>query len=204
MRNVPKFLLGLLLLTGPAAFADMFSITGYLDPTVGPALPSWAQRVGFDLGPAQVFPSEHTNVVLADFSLSLNGPLTIQSLGFAGTGAGIDPYITLFSGTTADPGNAEFVLEHSPGGDFVFNTPSLNAGSYVLAISAWNNFGCPSGLFGCTLADQFSGLANLPFGHDTFFDIRVSGDVVVPEPRMILPLALAVGLAYRVRFRKRA
>ena len=183
--------------------ASVFSTTGYLDPNApGPSLPVWAQRVGFDLLAPQAFPSEHTNVVLADFLLTSAGSLTIESFGFGVTGAGIDPYITLYAGSTSTPGAATFVLEHSPGGDFLLNSGPLAAGSYVLAISAFNNYGCPFGFAGCSLADGFSGLANLPGGHDTFFDIRVTGDVVpVPEPRMIFPLlTLSAGFLYRRKY----
>ena len=206
MRTSSKYLLIALLMVAQSAFAD-FSTNGYLDPNgPNPSLPAWAQRVGFDLGPPQPYPSEHTNVVLADFDLNSGGTLTIDSLGF--TLNGIDPYITLFSGSTASPSAASFVLEYSPSGDFSFLTPALTAGDYVLAISAWNNYGCPFGFAGCTLADGFSGLANLPFGHDTYFDILVTGDVTtgaatpIPEPRMIVPLAAAVvGVLFR-RYRR--
>jgi hypothetical protein len=207
MKITPTLFLVLLIAISQVAFAD-FATTGYLDPNaLDPSLPAWAQRVAFDLGPPQPFPSEHTNVVLTDFILNSADSLTIDSLGFAVNG--IDPYITLFSGSTASIGTATFVLEHSPGGDFTFNTPVLIAGNYVLAISAWNNYGCPFGLSGCTLADGFSGLANLPFGHDTFFDIRVSGDVTpgvatpIPEPShlMILVVGITAALA-RARFRR--
>jgi hypothetical protein len=182
--------------------------TGYLDPNaVDPSLPVWAQRIGFDLGAPQGSPSEHTNVVLADFVLNADGSFTIESLGFAANG--IDPYVTLYSGSTVSPGSAPFVLEHSPGGDFSFNTPLLTSGTYVLAISAWNNYGCRFGLSGCTLADGFSGLANLPFGHDTFFDIRVSGDVTpgvatpIPEPSHLMFVVLGVAATLvRKRFGK--
>jgi hypothetical protein len=195
-----------------AAFADTIDVVGYLDPNASdPSLPAFAQRVGFDMGAPQAFPSEHTNVVLANFTLAISGSFTIESRGYGITGLGIDPYITLFSGSTAAPGSATFVLEHSPGGDFTFNTPVLTSGNYVLAIGAWSNYGCPFGFGGCSLADGFSGLANLEAGHDTFFDFRITGDVrtgpstqPVPEPAMILPItALAAGLLGFARARQR-
>lgn len=66
---------------GTVGFADVLQLTGYLDPDVsGPSLPAWVWRVAFDLGPAQSFPSEHTNVVLADFLLLVSSPLAIESL----------------------------------------------------------------------------------------------------------------------------
>lgn len=189
---------------GTVGFADVLQLTGYLDPDVpGPSLPAWAWRVAFDLGPPQSFPSEHTNVVLADFLLLASGTLAIESLGYAGTGAGIDPYIALYAGRSYAPATATFVLEHSPGGDFFLTTP-LNAGTYVLAISAWNNYGCPFGFAGCTLADGFSGLANLPDGHDTFFDIRITGEVApVPEPMTAVLLAVPCGFLLRRLARRR-
>jgi len=210
MRNAPKYLFLLLLVFGHAAFAGTIITSGYLDPNAAdPSLPAWAQRVGFDLGPPQVFPSETTNVVLADFNLNPAGPLLIESFGYAVTGTGIDPYITLFSGSTSNPSAATFVLEHSPGGDFVLPTAPLTAGSYVLAISAWDNYGCPFGTAGCTLADGFSGLANLPFGHDTFFDIHITGDVSpgaatpIPEPGMVVPLAAGLAIVLYRQSRRR-
>jgi hypothetical protein len=189
----------MLFAAGREACAD-FQTSGYLDPNAfDPSLPDWAQRVGFDLGPPQGFPSEHTNVILADFTLNAIGSITIESFGFAANG--VDPYVALFAGSTASLGATAFELEQSPGGDFSFATPVLTSGDYVLAISAWNNYACPFGLVGCTLADGFSGLANLPSGHDTFFDIRVLGDVTpgdstpIPEPSHFLFVVIGVTVA---------
>lgn len=205
----PKWaeLLFFTLLLAFAAEGATIATSGYLDPQAAdPSLPAWAQRAGFDLGPPQSFPSEHTNVVLVDFTVNTGGTLTIASFGYAGTGTGIDPYVALYSGSTALPGATAFVFEYSPGGDFSLLTDPVPAGDYVLAISAWNNYGCPFGLPGCRLTDGFSGLANLPFEHDTFFDIRITGVDIqagsanpvqpIPEPATgllaVFPLAAAV------------
>lgn len=206
MRPKSAELLFFTLLLAFAAEGATISTSGYLDPqATDPSLPAWAQRLGFDLGPPQSFPSEHTNVVLVDFTVNTGGSLTIESFGYAGTGTGIDPYVTLYSGSTAALAATAFVLEHSPGGDFTLLTNPVPAGDYVLAISAWSNYGCPFGLAGCTLADGFSGLANLPFDHDTFFDIRITGDDIkagsanpvqpVPEPATVLLTAFPIAAA---------
>lgn len=116
----------------------------------------------------------------------------------------MDPCIALYAGRSYAPATATFVLEHSPGGDFLMNTTALNRRSYVLAVSAWNNYGCPFGMAECTLADGFSGLANLPDGHDTFFDIRITVEVApVPEPMTAVLLAVPCGLVLRRLARRR-
>ena len=127
-------------------------------------------------------PTDANDALLIAFSLASNAGIEMQSYGFGGSGSaaggtnaagaviaagGFDTYFSLFEGvgaaaiflTSNDDGNC-------PPGDATVacRDSSLNlnlaAGSYVLAVSVFDNLSFAENFGGGTLGDGFTGLGN--------------------------------------------
>jgi hypothetical protein len=195
----------------PLTFAGNVDDEGSLTINGGPAGANGA-LVSYLLGAPETTPPDFAdrNVALFVFSLTSDTALEIDSQGY-GMG-GFDSIVTIFRGSGLGAlFEAEFFNNVLPG-DFQATTGVLGAGSYVLAISMFNNLSC--GVGGCTgstglLGDGFTGLSNFdPFAPAPYFFQVVLGAVrggtdpipgtPAPEPTtMALMVAGAAMLARR-------
>ena len=162
--------------------------------------PGNAALVGSDLG-APDFSSDNAianNVALYVFTVALDGTVSITSTGFAA--GGIDPYFTLFAGsgagaTIVDSNYTQAV--YGGGGDFTW-AGTLAAGSYEIALGAFENMSYAENPGGYALGDGFSGLGDPNSLHDGGYSLTVT--TPVPEPAAAwLMLLGAAALATRVR-----
>ena len=117
------------------------------------------------------------NVALYQLHLTQAGTLTITS-GSYGAG-GIDPYVTLFSGS-----DMSAVFVGSAIDDFSWSSPEA-AGWYWVAIAEWDNYSFAENLGTGTLGDGFIGLGQAGYLGDGTYSVTVSLDTglpAVPEP----------------------
>jgi hypothetical protein len=150
-----------------------------------------AALVGSDLG-APGFADDNAsadNVALYTFTTAA-GAVSIASSGFAG--GGVDPYFTLFagSGATATFFDSNYVQATSTGGDFTW-TGTLAAGTYEIALGAFENMSFAENLGTGTLGDGFTALGD----PGSLGDGSYSLDLTTPVPEPSAALLLAVGLA---------
>ncbi len=129
-------------------------------------------------------PNNPNDVLLIAFTLSAPSGFNFQSFGYGGSGnapggknaagtmiapGGFDPYVSLFSGVGP---TATFVASNDDGAcppgtasgvfcpDSTLHIASLPAGSYILAVSVFDNFSFAENLGTGTLSDLFIGLGN--------------------------------------------
>ena len=157
-----------------------------------------AALVGSDLG-APGFDDENAvadNVALYTFT-TLAGTVSIVSTGFAG--GGVDPYFTLFSGSgaTATWFDSNYVQATSTGGDFTW-TGTLAAGTYEIALGAFENMSFAENLGTGTLGDGFTGLGDPNALRDGSYALDLTTPVPEPTGALLLAVGLAV-LAPRIR-----
>jgi len=179
-------------------------------------------------------PADANDALLIAFSLASDASVEMQSYGFGGSGSapggtnaagdviatgGFDTYFSLFGGV----GNtATFLTSNDdgscpPGDDTVACRDSrlslnLTAGSYILAVSVFDNFSFAENLGGGTLGDGFIGLGSY-FNLDIFaettpdFAVDITADGLtlveahrlsdlapptnVPEPGVLVLMAAA-------------
>ena len=160
--------------------------------------PGNAALVGSDLG-APDFTDENAianNVALYTFTTS-TGTVSIVSTGFAG--GGVDPYFTLFSGTggTATFYDSNYLQATSTGGDFVWSG-ALAAGTYEIALGAFENMSFAENLGSGTLADGFISLGDPNSLGDGSYALNVTTTVPEPSGAWLL-LFGAAALATRIR-----
>jgi hypothetical protein len=129
-------------------------------------------------------PTDANDVLLLTFTLSAPSSLNVQSFGYGGSGnapggknaagtviapGGFDPYISLFTGVGP---TATFVASNDDGvcppgtatgascPDSTLAVNNLPAGSYILAMSVFDNFSFAENLGSGDLGDLFIGLGN--------------------------------------------
>ena len=186
-----------LVAAAPAWAGPIAAFSGYLSDSANTALHA------SDLGAAQ-FSDDYAianNVALYTLHLAAAGTVSFTSTGFAA--GGVDPYFSLFSGTSASSAtwlNSNYLQAFSTGGDFV-NSGWLDAGDYTLAIGAFANmsFAENSGGF---LADGFIGLGEAYLLGSGFYSINVTqtdggGGGTVPEPASAALALIALLAAWR-------
>ncbi len=157
-----------------------------------------AALVGSDLG-APGFDDENAianNVALYTFTTAA-GAVSIVSSGFAG--GGVDPYFTLFSGGggTATLLDSNYFQAISTGGDFTW-TGTLAAGTYEIALGAFENMSFAENLGTGTLGDGFTGLGDPNSLHDGSYSLDLTTAVPEPTGAWLMVVGLAA-LATRVR-----
>jgi hypothetical protein len=154
--------------------------------------------VGSDLG-APDFTDENAvanNVALYTFATA-TGAVSIVSTGFAG--GGVDPYFTLFSGSGASATfyDSNYLQATSTGGDFAW-TGTLAAGTYEIALGAFENMSFAENLGSGALADGFIGLGDPNSLGDGSYSLNVTTTVPEPSGAWLLVFG-AAALAMRVR-----
>lgn len=182
--------LGLTAMGGPV-LASVITFSGALDDSTNTAL------VASDLGAAQFTDDAATanNVALHALHVAVGGQVRIESTGHAL--GGIDPYVTLFSGTnpaTATWLDSNYLQAFSVGGDFML-APVLAAGDYLLAIGVFANMSLAENSGGF-LSDGFTGLGVPLYLGDSRYALRITlpDSGTVPEPGSAA-LALTAWLA---------
>ncbi len=141
--------------------------------------------------------------VVDSFTVSTASSMEAVTFGYGGgvNGAGttiaqggFEPYLSLFDsagnflasaffGTTCPPG-ANTNTDSGQCFDVSLDGGILAAGSYQIAISAFENMSFAENSGAGTLADGFTGLGNLGVGEDLHyaFDVELSPIAVAPEP----------------------
>lgn len=190
-----------LLAAAPAWATPIASFSGYLSDSANTALHA------SDLGAAQ-FGDDNAianNVALYTLHLAAAGTVSFTSTGFAA--GGVDPYFSLFSGTSASSAtwlDSNYLQAFSTGGDFV-NSGWLDAGDYTLAIGAFANMSFAENSGG-VLADGFIGLGEAYLLGSGFYSINVTqtdggggggGGGTVPEPASAALALIALLAAWR-------
>jgi hypothetical protein len=205
---------GLLIGFASPVFANNISLTGLLSPTD----PNDVLLISFSLSSAQT-----VNLQSYGFGGSAQAPGGTNDAGAVISSGGFDSYFSLFSG--AGPG-ATFLQSNDDGdcppGDGTFGCSDstinglLAAGTYTLAVSAFENFSFAENLGGGTLGDGFIGLGNYGFNtSDYAVDITVGPDSAaltllnvqrlsdtpssVPEPSCLVLLSTAI-VALKIRY----
>lgn len=176
----------------------------HLDGNLGDA--AHAALVASDLGPAR-FADDFdiaNNVALLSLHVAQAGTVGFTSTGFA-TG-GIDPYFTLFIGTS--PASATWRASNHDnastlGGDFTLDV-LLAAGDYTVAIGVYQNMSFAENSGSGFLSDGFIGLGGPAYLGDGryAFVITVPDTGTVPEPgslALLLTAACAAAAAGRRR-----
>ncbi len=136
------------------------------------------------------------NVALYTFT-TLGGTVSVVSTGFAG--GGVDPYFTLFSGSgpAATLFDSNYVQATSTGGDFTWSG-TLAAGTYEIALGAFENMSFAENLGTGTLGDGFTALGDPNSLHDGGYSLNLTTPVPEPSGTLLLAVGLAA-LATRVR-----
>ncbi|MBW8758814.1 MAG: DVUA0089 family protein [Burkholderiales bacterium] len=169
-----------------ASLAGAATLSGNLGDSGNGAL------VGSDLG-APGFSDDNAiadNVALHAFTVTVGGPVSIVSTGFAG--GGVDPYFTLFSGSgsAATFVDSNYAQATSTGGDFTW-TGALAAGSYEIALGAFENLSFAENLGSGTLGDGFIALGD----PNSLGDGSYALTLTTPVPEPTAAWLLAIGLA---------
>jgi len=169
-----------------ASLAGAATLAGNLGDSGNGAL------VGSDLG-APGFGDDNAianNVALYAFTLAHGGAVSIVSTGFAG--GGVDPYFTLLAGSGAPATflDSNWTQATSTGGDFTW-TGTLGAGTYEIALGAFENLSFAENLGSGTLGDGFIGLGDPnSLGNGSY-----SLTLTTPVPEPTTAWLLAIGLA---------
>ena len=161
-----------------------------------------AALVGSDLG-APGFDDENAianNVALYAFTTAA-GTVSIVSTGFAG--GGIDPYFTLFSGSgaTATWFDSNYVQATSTGGDFTW-TGTLAAGTYEIALGAFENMSFAENWGVGTLADGFISLGDPGSLGDGSYSLALTTPVPEPSGAWLMAVGLAALATRSLRARR--
>jgi hypothetical protein len=173
------------------AHAATFTFSGKLDDADNAALHS------SDLSTpsfADVY-AVANNVALYRFDVTTAGTVVFKTSDGA---AGVDPYFSLFKGVS----NAATFVDSNyflPHGDFTMSM-TLAAGSYTLALGAFDNMSFAENYGSGTLADGFIGLGEPDAVGNASYSIQVT--TPVPEPAtaaLLLAGAMACGLLSRAR-----
>ena len=166
----------------------------------------------------QLDPSDPQDVFLYEFTLSAPTTVAIQTWGYGGTlsapggtnakgnaiaAGGFDPYVTVFNGSGP---TATFRVSNDDGAcppgalsaglclDSTLSLSALPAGTYTLALSAFENMSFAENYGSGTLADGFIGLGSFG-GRTSAFAVDISGaGIVVPALALgYVPNALTFG-----------
>ena len=180
-----------------ATFAGATTLAGNLGDAGNAAL------VGSDLG-APDFTDDNAianNVALYTFT-TVTGTVSIASSGFAA--GGVDPYFTLFagSGDSATVLDSNYAQAISTGGDFTW-TGVLAAGTYEIALGAFENLSFAENLGSGTLGDGFIGLGDPNSLGDGSYALDLTTAVPEPSTTWLLAVGLAA-LVTRMRRGRRA
>lgn len=157
---------------------------------------TWAQWAAFSTNFTIPLP-EAVKIVTFSYGGGTNGNGAPIAQG------GFEPYLSLFDeagnflnstffGVTCPPGaNTNSVSGQCF--DVLLDAGVLAAGTYQVAISAFENMSLAENNATGTLADGFTGLGNLAPGEDLHyaFDIEIGGSSIVPEPGTDSMVALA-------------
>lgn len=188
-----------LLAAAPAWSVPIATFSGYLSDSANSALHA------SDLGAAQFGDDSAiaNNVALYALHLAAAGTVSFTSTGFAA--GGVDPYFSLFSGTSAGSAtwlDSNYLQAFSTGGDFI-NSGWLDAGDYTVAIGAFANMSLAENSGGY-LADGFIGLGEAYLLGSSFYSIKVTqtdggggGGGTVPEPASAALVLIALLAAWR-------
>lgn len=190
LKSFARATLMAVMLAAGLAQAAVQTLSGRLDDAANPAL------IG-SFGSPPVFTADPLdsveNVALYGFTLAANQSVRFESQGYAA--GGIDPYVSLFSGTGAP---ATFVRSFAGAavGDFD-ETVMLLAGDYTVAIGLYMNMSFAENYGGGTLGDGFTGLGGSDFGDGSYRLLLTTSDVVqrLPEPGSLGLLVVAFGAA---------
>ncbi|MCE4537870.1 DVUA0089 family protein [Pelomonas sp. P7] len=174
------------MLVGGLAQAAVQTLSGRLDDAANTAL------IG-SFGAPPVFTADPLdsmeNVALYAFNLAANQAVRFQSLGYAA--GGIDPYVSLFSGT-GDPATFVRSFAGAAVGDFD-ETVMLLAGDYTVAIGLYMNMSFAENYGSGTLGDGFTGLGGSDFGDGSYRLLLTTSDVGrLPEPGSLGLLLVAL------------
>jgi hypothetical protein len=139
---------------------------------------------------------EYANWAAVTYSFVVSTATTVQAItyGYAGgtslTGAivpsgGLEPYLSLFDSsgdllTSSFSGTCPATANTLGGNCFdvqLDTTPLLQPGTYIIALSAWENLSLAENLGTGTLADGFTGLGNLNPGEN----LNYAFDVILPN-----------------------
>ncbi len=180
-HTLRRLLAALAMITFAApALAGVVNLVGNLGDPANTAL------VASDLSAARFVDDLDTanNVALYTLHVVQAGNVSFRSTGSAG--GGIDPYFTLFSGTS--PSSASWRASNhdhatTVGGDFELNEV-LAAGDYTVAIGVYENLSFAENLGSGFLSDGFIGLGGPTyFGDGSYaFVITLPDSGTVPEP----------------------
>ena len=198
MNTIHKALAG-------AALAAMACAAGAATLSGNLGDPGNAALVGSDLG-APDFTDVNAiadNVALYPFMVTYAGTVSIVSTGFAA--GGVDPYFTLFtgSGSSATFLDSNYAQAISTGGDFTW-AGTLAAGSYEIALGAFENLSFAENLGSGTLGDGFIQLGDPNSVFDGSYKLTLTTPIPEPSQAWLLALGVAALAARRLRGRRAA
>jgi hypothetical protein len=159
--------------------------------------------------------SDFAQWAAAVYSFSVPTPSLMQAVTVSYADGGFEPYLSLFDGsgnflastffgTTCPP---DALINPTSGAcfDVLLDGGALGAGSYQIAISAFENLSLAENFGAGTLAGGFTGLGNLAAGEDLHyaFNVTLASTSSVPEPSYTWLLTAAAILGWLYRLHKR-
>jgi hypothetical protein len=186
MNRIRNALAGAVLAAAAAAAGAATTLAGNLGDAGNGAL------VGSDLGAADFSDANAIadNVALYSFTLAQGGAVSVVSSGFAA--GGVDPYFTLFAGADAMATfvDSNYAQATSTGGDFTW-AGMLAAGSYEIALGAFENMSFAENLGSGTLGDGFIGLGDPGSLGNGSYSLTLATPVTEPSATWLMAFGLA-------------
>lgn len=184
----------------PSALASTISYTGNLRSDAD----FTSCGTGCTLGAGDT-DSDYAQYAAVVESFTLSAASTVQVVSFSygggtnGNGTviaegGLEPYLSLFDQagnflsstyySVTCPAGANINTSSGECYDVLLDAGTLGAGTYQVALSAYENMSFAENYGSGTLADGFTGIGNLMFGEDLHyaFDVNITAPTIPPSP----------------------